>query len=125
MQQDKPSKQPVRVEEAPPVEKSIKIQGVLETCRETIRDFDLENLLAKAKAISFLGLPETEREKFCAGMITLGETLTFCRHPSKDEKRWEIDQANIGRCASDYASVRNYFVHHVMYGCQKNMRNLA
>lgn len=87
------------------------VSELIKICHKTIQDFELEKLIKKAENNTFKFLDSNEQEMLCAGMVQLGEALTFLRNPN----HWAIKSALLSPYANTYVNLRNYFVHHHMY----------
>ncbi len=88
------------------------VEKIVSECRRVIQAYSLERLVKDAKtADKFTSLSEPDREMFCAGIIKLGEALTFCR----DRNQHAVKASGISEIAKQYANLRNYFIHKYMY----------
>lgn len=114
------------------VEKSI----VMTECRDAIKKYNLVTLLKEdepkqslskldnfletnksSKYEKFTKLPSKEKEMAIAGLIQLGEALTFCRGYRDDKSKYDLlKQTGIIELAKNHANIRNILVHHFMYG---------
>ncbi|HEV2614561.1 MAG TPA: hypothetical protein VGV92_07610 [Gammaproteobacteria bacterium] len=89
----------------------VKVKELVEVCREAIQSLELDRLVTKAKKDGFKLFLDAEKEMLCAGVVKLGEALTFCR----DRRNKLLGRAGIIDDAINYAEARNYFIHHHMY----------
>jgi hypothetical protein len=85
------------------------VADVVKECVNAIQNYNLVTLVQKAQHIGFSQLEVIEKELFSAGIIKLGEALTFCR----DQENPYLD--NIITNARICAQARNHFVHHQLY----------
>lgn len=94
---------------APRISIEIDMGSVINECSIAIKEYDLKNLVEKARREGFKHLKEPEKELLCLGLIKLGEALTFCRN------REALARTGIVDAAMAYANARNHFVHHQLY----------
>ena len=99
-------------------EKIISVGKVVKECRDALNEFNLVKLVSQAKVISFKEMKKSEQELLCAGLIKLGEALTFC----KDEANETLCKIGIIDIAQSCVKARNHFVHHQLYHMRLNMQ---
>ncbi len=61
-----------------PDEKFKPVGTVIKECRYALEEYNLINLVEQAKRTSFKEMRKPDKELLCAGLIKLGEALTYC-----------------------------------------------
>ena len=87
------------------------VADIVGECQKAIEKYHLDSLLAKAKASGIPTLAAQNKESLIAGLIEVGEILTFCR----DHRNRRLSRTGIIPFAIQFAKIRNHLVHHQVY----------
>ncbi len=99
-----------------PDEKFKPVGTVIKECRYALEEYNLINLVEQAKRTSFKEMRKPDKELLCAGLIKLGEALTYCKNAGNDI----LFKIGIVDIAIKCAKARNHFVHHQLYHTHLN-----
>lgn len=92
-------------------EKVVLVKAVVKECMDALREYSVIKLVEQAKITTFREMKKSDKELLCAGLIKLGEALTFCRDRGNETLR----KIGIIDIAINCAKARNQFVHHQLY----------